>query len=259
MNLKEYTELGRSTANLLKKAIENSEKDIDVYLDEQQAEQASFTAGLVQYVTQAGSRAEQQLQLMELETKTSQDKIRNDFNNIEMGADVSDSLTNVNSALVEQTKEANDKVSKEINALTAEISRIEAIYEFGCISTAEIIVNELPVDPIGMDAMEQDFMAELSTIMKTIQELEKEHAAYTEKLAKAIESGAPAEDIAYIQGKLAENTAQRDSAHAEMHQREAEFQAMRDAWRSDNEILLEVVENRKQDHFTFEFMGSFAK
>lgn len=259
MNLKEYKELGRSTANLLKKAIVRAEKSIDVYLDEEQGAQAGFTADLVKHVTNAGVEAEGQLQRMELDTKTSNTQIQNSFNNLEMGAEVESSLTRVYTSLENLEQEANEKASAEIAELDSQISRIEAIYEYGCVSTVEIIVNELPISPIGIAAMEQDFLADLDAIHKNLQKLEEQHAAYTQKLAQLEESGAPQSEIDEIRAMLDQNDVDREVLHTEMAQKEDEWRTTQDDWRADNELLIEEVENRKQEHSGFNFIGAFQK
>ena len=259
MNLKEYKELGRSTANLLKKAIVKAEKSIDVYLDEEKGAQAEFTADLVNHVTNAGGEAERQLQRMELDAKSSKTQIQNSFNNLEMGADVESSLTNVYDAFEKIDDVASKTASDEIAELNSQISTIEAIYEYGCVSTVEIIVNELPISPVGMAAMEQDFIAEMNVIHKSLQKLEEAHAAYTAKLAKLEESGAPQSEIDEIRAALDENSVAREELHTEMAQTEDEWQTTQDDWRADNEALMQVVEDKNMDYFNFDFAGGFLK
>lgn len=249
----EYREFGKASAKAINNAIVKAQKISDVELDKQQGEQPEFTARLMSPIMSAGYNAEEMIGTMGIRKKSTQNFIKNTFNGIEVGADVTDSLVNISDALANSTDEATKTAESGIADLKAFISETEAIYEYGNLDyPTPITINELPVSTKEWGEQEVEHYKVMEKLHNDLQILEKQHADFTEKLAQAVEAG---EDTTEIQAELDSIETSMEATHDEISQREAEHNAAEDAWRSSTEELNQIVEAKNQTFFTFSFLA----
>lgn len=248
----EYREFGKASAKAINNAIVKAQKISDVELDKQQGEQPEFTARLMSPIMSAGYNAEEMIGTMGIRKKSTQNFIKNTFNGIEVGADVTDSLVNISEALSNATDEATKTAESGIADLKAFISETEAIYEYGNIDYSPITINELPVSTKEWGEQEVEHYQVMEELHNDLKLLEKQHAAFTEKFSQAVEAG---EDTTEIQAELDSIEASMEATHDEISQREAEHAQAEDAWRSSTEELNTIIEAKNQTFFTFSFLA----
>lgn len=247
----EYREFGKASAKAINNAILKAQKISDVELDKQQGEQPEFTARLMSPIMSAGYNAEEMIGTMGIRKKSTQNFVKNTFNGIEVGADVTDSLANISEALANATDDATKTAESGIADLKAFISETEAVYEYGNVGYSSITLNELPVSTKEWGEQEMEHYKAMEELHNDLKILEKLQMDFTEKLAQAEEAG---EDTTEIKAELNSIEESMAATHDEISQKEVEHAQAEDAWVSSTEELNKIIEAKNQTFFTFSFL-----